>query len=29
VLIFSNAQLWVVENLKAVGREVCKDFGVC
>jgi gluconolactonase len=29
VLIFSNKQLWVVENLKAVGREVCKDFGVC
>jgi gluconolactonase len=29
ILIFSNAQLWVVENLKAVGREVCKDFGVC
>jgi gluconolactonase len=28
MLIFSNAQLWVVENLKAVGREVCKDFGV-
>ncbi|OAK94272.1 calcium-dependent phosphotriesterase [Phaeosphaeriaceae sp. SRC1lsM3a] len=29
MLIFSNAQLWIVENLKAVGREVCKDFGVC
>jgi gluconolactonase len=28
MLVFSNAQLWVVENLKAVGREVCKDFGV-
>lgn len=28
VLIFSNAQLWVVENLKAEGREVKKDFGV-
>ncbi|KAH7092406.1 hypothetical protein FB567DRAFT_517145 [Paraphoma chrysanthemicola] len=29
LLIFSNAQLWIVEGLKAVGREVCKDFGVC
>jgi gluconolactonase len=29
VLIFSNKQLWIVENLKALGREVCKDFGVC
>lgn len=29
VLLFSNKQLWVVENLRAVGREVCKDFGVC
>lgn len=28
VLIFSNRQLWVVEGLKAVGREVGKDFGV-
>jgi gluconolactonase len=28
VLVFSNAQLWIVENLKAVGREVSKDFGV-
>lgn len=28
VLVFSNAQLWVVENLKAVGREVAKDFGL-
>lgn len=27
LLVFSNAQLWIVENLKAVGREVCKDFG--
>lgn len=27
VLVFSNAQLWIVENLKAVGREVGKDFG--
>ncbi|PSN65210.1 calcium-dependent phosphotriesterase [Corynespora cassiicola Philippines] len=29
LLVFTNAQLWVVENLKAVGREVCRDFGVC
>jgi gluconolactonase len=29
VLVFSNSQLWVVEGLKAVGREVCRDFGVC
>lgn len=28
VLVFSNAQLWIVENLKAVGREISKDFGV-
>ncbi|KAF1846380.1 lactonohydrolase [Cucurbitaria berberidis CBS 394.84] len=28
VLVFSNSQLWVVENVKAVGREVGKDFGV-
>jgi gluconolactonase len=27
VLVFTNAQLWIVEGLKAVGREVCKDFG--
>ncbi|KAF2708152.1 calcium-dependent phosphotriesterase [Pleomassaria siparia CBS 279.74] len=29
VLVFSNAQLWIVENVKAVGREICRDFGVC
>lgn len=29
VLVFSNKQLWVVENVKAVGREICRDFGVC
>ncbi|KAF2852527.1 lactonohydrolase [Plenodomus tracheiphilus IPT5] len=28
VLVFSNRQLWAVENLKAVGREVKRDFGV-
>ncbi|KAH9862695.1 hypothetical protein J1614_010788 [Plenodomus biglobosus] len=28
VLVFSNRQLWIVENLKAVGREVGRDFGV-
>ncbi|KAF1937453.1 lactonohydrolase [Clathrospora elynae] len=28
LLVFSNAQLWIVEGLKAVGREVAKDFGV-
>ncbi|KAH7347061.1 lactonohydrolase [Pyrenochaeta sp. MPI-SDFR-AT-0127] len=28
VLVFSNAQLWIVENIKAVGREVKRDFGV-
>lgn len=27
VFVFSNARLWIVENVKAVGREVCKDFG--
>ncbi|EXF79865.1 SMP-30/Gluconolaconase/LRE-like region [Colletotrichum fioriniae PJ7] len=27
VFVFSNQRLWVVENLKALGREVCKDFG--
>ncbi|KAJ4322262.1 hypothetical protein N0V94_002492 [Neodidymelliopsis sp. IMI 364377] len=29
VLVFSNAQLWIVEHLTAKGREVCRDFGVC
>jgi gluconolactonase len=29
VLVFTNAQLWIVEGIKAVGREVCRDFGVC
>ncbi|ORX97386.1 lactonohydrolase [Clohesyomyces aquaticus] len=29
VLVFSNAQLWIVENVKAVGREICRDFSVC
>ena len=29
VLVFSNAQLWIVENVKAVGREICRDFGEC
>ena len=28
VLVFGNARLWVVEGLKAVGREVGRDFGV-
>ena len=28
ILVFSNAQLWIVENVKAVGREVAKDFGI-
>lgn len=28
VFIFSNYRLWVVENLKAQGRQVGKDFGV-
>ncbi|TDZ28498.1 Gluconolactonase [Colletotrichum spinosum] len=27
VFVFSNARLWVVEGVKALGREVCKDFG--
>lgn len=27
VLIFSNSRLWIVENIKAQGREICKDFG--
>ncbi|KAF2197740.1 calcium-dependent phosphotriesterase [Delitschia confertaspora ATCC 74209] len=29
VLVFSNKQLWIVEGIKAMGREVCKDFGEC
>lgn len=29
VLVFTNAQLWIVENVAAKGREVCRDFGVC
>ncbi|KAF2675848.1 lactonohydrolase [Lentithecium fluviatile CBS 122367] len=29
VLVFSNAQLWIVEGVRAVGREICRDFGVC
>ena len=29
VLVFSNSRLWDVRGIKAVGREVCKDFGVC
>ena len=29
VMIFTNAQLWIVENVAAKGREVCRDFGVC
>lgn len=28
IFIFSNARLWVVENVEAQGREVCQDFGV-
>jgi gluconolactonase len=28
VLVFSNAQLWIVEGVQAVGREICRDFGV-
>ncbi|KAI8932359.1 hypothetical protein NX059_010551 [Plenodomus lindquistii] len=28
VLVFTNKQLWIVENLKAVGREIERDFGV-
>lgn len=28
VFVFSNSRLWVVENIKAQGREVCRDFGV-
>lgn len=27
VFVFSNHRLWVVENINAQGREVCKDFG--
>ncbi|WYZ33890.1 hypothetical protein EsH8_I_000166 [Colletotrichum jinshuiense] len=27
VFVFSNYRLWVVEGIKALGREVCKDFG--
>ncbi|PFH59238.1 hypothetical protein XA68_12637 [Ophiocordyceps unilateralis] len=27
VFVFSNRRLWVVENINAVGREVCTDFG--
>jgi gluconolactonase len=28
VFVFSNSRLWIVENIKAQGREVCRDFGV-
>lgn len=28
ILVFSNYRLWLVEGIKAQGREVCKDFGV-
>ena len=28
VMVFSNKQLWIVENIKAMGREVAKDFGL-
>ncbi|KAF2875909.1 hypothetical protein BDV95DRAFT_485166 [Massariosphaeria phaeospora] len=29
VLVFTNGQLWAVEGVRAVGREVCRDFGEC
>lgn len=29
MLVFSNVRMWQVEGINAVGREVCKDFGVC
>lgn len=29
VMVFANAQLWLVDNITAKGREICKDFGVC
>ncbi|KAJ9637725.1 hypothetical protein H2199_007216 [Coniosporium tulheliwenetii] len=29
VMVFSNADLWLVEGLAVNGREVCLDFGVC
>jgi len=29
VIVFTNSQLWIVEGIKAVGREICRDFGVC
>lgn len=29
VAIFANSRFYIVDGLKAVGREVCKDFGVC
>ncbi|PBP27760.1 lactonohydrolase [Diplocarpon rosae] len=28
IFIFSDYRLWVVENVQAQGREVCKDFGL-
>ncbi|KAK2011914.1 calcium-dependent phosphotriesterase [Colletotrichum eremochloae] len=28
IFVFSNNRLWVVEGVNALGREVCKDFGV-
>ncbi|KAF2730906.1 calcium-dependent phosphotriesterase [Polyplosphaeria fusca] len=28
IMVFSNAQLWIVEGVEAIGREVCRDFGV-
>ncbi|KAK8208540.1 lactonohydrolase [Phyllosticta capitalensis] len=28
VLVFTNNRLWLIDGMKAQGREVCKDFGV-
>jgi gluconolactonase len=28
LLVFGNRRLWVVERVRAVGREVGRDFGV-
>ncbi|KAG3134773.1 hypothetical protein PI126_g18557 [Phytophthora idaei] len=28
VFVFANARAWVIEGINALGREVCKDFGV-
>lgn len=28
ILVFADYRLWVVDGINALGREVCKDFGI-